>query len=318
MSSSNVMQGIPIPGLLTAGPSVMEAMNWNVVNPRGFAGGNWPTFFGLELPLCVQSLIYQWPLIVFLAIPVVRRMRSAEASLYSKSTAVAFLATISVLNMGGIVGHKNLRPEWVIPSLLYLNLITSLFITLAITPSQSTFHNHLRRTHKHNLPRPSVWADESSNRAAVLMLAALTYALVQCVELFVPKAPGAGPVRDFLIPTITAVTTIVYFGFAAQYFAIRLGSKGKIALMMFLFFVWLLPLLLGALCSATLGGDAGMMVASVSPIWGIATHSPIALGTGCVLAALFGIALLREEARSWRTIHGETAAPIAEAESAWQ
>ncbi len=317
MSYANVAQGIPIPGLLSAFPSVLEALNWN--DPRALAIANWPTFFGLELPLCVQSLIYQWPLIVFLAIPVVRRMRSAEAALYSKSTAVAFLATISLLNMGGIIGHKNLKPEWVIPSLLYLNLFTSLFITLAITPSLSTFHNHLRRAHKHKLSRPSVWTDESSNRAAVLLLAVLTFALVQCVELFVPKAPGAVPAGgDFLIPTITAVATIAYFGFAAQYFAIRLGPKGKIALTMFLFFVWLVPLILGALCSATLGGDAGKMVAAVSPVWGIASHSPVALGTSCVLTVLFGICLLREEARLWASIHSEATTPLTEAESAWQ
>src|SRR5205823_5777021 len=100
LTSSNVAQGIPIPGLLTSGPTVMEAMGWN--NRPGM-----PTFFGIDLPLWFQSLIYQWPLIVFLAIPVVRRMRSAEATLYSKRTAVAFLGTISVLNMGGIVGNNN-------------------------------------------------------------------------------------------------------------------------------------------------------------------------------------------------------------------
>lgn len=316
MSSASVMQGIPIPGLLAAGPSVAEAMLWN--NLKGPAGANWPTFFGLELPLWVQSLIYQWPLIVFLAIPVVRRMRSAEASLYSKSTAVAFLATISLLNMGGIVGHKNLRPEWVIPSLLYLNLFMSLFITLAITPSLSTFHNHLRRTHKHKLSRPSIWADESSNRAAVLLLAALTFALVQGVELFVPKVPGAGPAADFLIPTLIAVSTIVYFGFAAQYFAIRIGPKGKIAMGMFLFFVWLMPLILGALCTAAFGGNAGNMVASVSPVYGIAMRSPVALGSSVVLLVLFGIALVREEARLWAKIRDEATPAVIDAETAWQ
>ena len=315
LSSPNVVQGIPIPGLLTAGPTVMEALDWN--NLRGLAGGNWPKFFGIELPLWVQSLIYQWPLIVFLSIPVVRRMRSAEASLYSKRTAVAFLGTISLLNMGGIVGNNNVKAEWVIPSLLYLNWVTAMVITMAITPQSGMFQNHLRRSHRHNLSRPPLWADESSNHAAVLLLAGLTYVMVQCVESFVPKAPGAAQNRDFLIPTITAVSTIIYFGFAAQFFAIRSGRQGKIMLFMFLFFVWLLPLILGALCAGPFGANVGNTVASVSPVMGIATHSPIALGTSCGLALLFGAALHREESRLWSKLHQNATVPTAEPESAW-
>jgi hypothetical protein len=124
-------------------------------------------------------------------------------------------------------------------------------------------------------------------------------------------------IRDFLVPTMTAVATIAYFGFAAQLFAIRMGRQAKTTLFGFLCFVWLMPLMLGGLCAATIGADVGNTIAAVSPVWGIATHSPIALGASCGLAVLFGRALLREETRLWSKVKNKGTTAVAEPESVW-
>ena len=295
-SSSWVQFGLPIPGMLTAGPALFEAL----ADPQWMLGrANWPTFFGIAMPLWTQTLCYQLPLIVFLAIPVVRRMRSSEAALYSKGTAVMFLVVISVLNIGGIVGHKNIQAGWIIPSLLYLNATFAMLLIGAITPEQGAFLNHLRGANKLRLTRPSLWADESSNRSAVIALCGVTYAMVQSVHsLAFAAAGGQGPL-DYLTPTGIALATIAYVGFAAQYLRIRMGKKGKGALFVTLFFLWIMPLMAAAVCSLSLGPDVARMVVSVSPFYGIAAGSIASLILSCLLAILYYGLLVREETRAW-------------------
>ena len=305
-SATSLQAGLPIPAMLTAGPAVYEAMGWIKVNRGAGALINLPKFFGLDLPLFLQTLCYQLPLIAFLAVPVVRRMQSAEVSLYSKRSAIGFLMAISILNMGGLVGQQQIQAQWVVPILLYLNGAFSLFLTMAVTPNQGAFLNHLRRSNKQGLTRSSLWADDSSNRAAVLVLCIITYCTVQFVETFANagKVAGAAGVGnfDFLIPTITTLATIAHFGFAAQLFRIRLGKSGNATLLVLLFLVWILPLLVSALCSMTFGKDVAEFVLVISPLAGIAMKSIVSLGVSSGLAVLFFIGLLHEERRQWTVI----------------
>lgn len=299
LGSSTIHSGLPLPGMLTAGPALIEAMSGPLA-----AGvqGKLPTFFGVPLPLFLQSLCYQLPLIVFLAIPVARRMRSSEVPLYSKSTAIAFLAAISVLNMGGIVGQVNIQANQVIPSLLYLNAVFAMFLIGAITPDQGAFLNHLRRANKLRMVQPSQWSDAASNRTAVLALCVVTYAMIQTVEsVVVPAAAGPGPMA-FLIPTITTLATIAYVGFAAQYLRIRMGKKGQGTLFVLLFGLWIVPLMLAAVVSLGLGNNGGQFIAGISPLFGIAASSEASMIFSSVISVLFFILLFREEHRAWATV----------------
>lgn len=287
VSSASVRTGLPIPGFLTVGPAYSEAMG-----QLDRIRGDLPTFFGLQLPMFVQSLIYQIPIIIFLTIPVVRRMRSAQASLYSKPTAIACLAAILFLNLGGIVNHPGLEPELFIPMLLYASVIVSLLLTMAVTPAQGSYMNLVRRSKKQNMLKPSLWDDESSNRAMLFVFGSFTWATVQVVDTFLAKGQLKS---DFLIMTGTAVCVIVNFGGAAQFFALKYGRKSKAMLLMFLFFFWLMPLILAALVAATIDPDTGLKVAAFSPIYGIGSASIIGLVAAAALAGIFFALMVREE-----------------------
>ena len=290
--------GLPIPGLLTVGPTLLEAMG-TLQKGRGVT---LPTFFGLELPLFIQSLIYQIPLIIFLTIPVVRRMRSAQAALYSKSTAISCLAVISFLNLGGIVNHPKLDAELFVPMLLYATVIVSLLLTMAVTPSQGAYLNLVRRSRKQNMLKPSLWADESSNRAIVIVFGSLTWATVQVVETFVAKQ-NLG--TDFLVMTGTAISVIIYFGSAAQFFALKYGRKSRAMLFLFLFFFWLMPLIVAALAAWTFDGETAEMIASLSPIFSIGGGSVFGLVPAVALAGIFFALMIKEERMAQEVFAGD-------------
>jgi hypothetical protein len=286
-----VFRGIPIPGLLTAGPALFEAMDFG---GGGFPGPQTPTFFGVTLPLFVQSLIYQTPLTLFLLVAIVRRMRSGQAALYSKTTAIAFLVTVSVLNLGGIIGHQNVNPEFVVPVLLYVNWFIALALTLAVSPSQGSYRNCLRRANKLGLHRPPLWDDDSSNRGVVLALASVTFAMAQIVQTFVQA--NAGP--QFWPRVGITLCVISYFGSAVQFFTLRFGRRSRPMLFLFLFLFWLMPLLVGSLAAAAFGNaGVGPFIAGLSPLFGIAAGSISSLVWSFVLAGVFYGLMVREERR---------------------
>lgn len=287
---------LPIPGLLTAGPALYEAMTAGGV-PVVARG---PTFFGVALPLYIQSLIYQTPMTLFLLVAVVRRMRSAQAPLYSRTMAIGFLVTVSVLNLGGIIGHKNVNPGTVVPVLLYVNCLIAVFLTLAITPSQGTYRNCVRRSRKLNMHRPPLWHDESSNRAVVLAFASITLAMAQIV-----KSSVAANVNPRFWPQVGVTLFVIsYFGSATQFFSLKFGRRSKPVLMLFLFLFWLLPPLVGALAAVTFGGNqVAELIAGLSPLFGIATGSLPGLVWSFLLAGIFYLLMIKEERRCQDALH---------------
>ena len=278
---------VPIPGLLTAGPALVEAV---AAGP----GLRLPTFFGIRLPVFVQSLIYQIPLTAFLFLASIRRMQSAQTPLFSKSMAVAFLVTVSLLNLGGTIGHQNVRPELVVPIMLYVNFVVAVLITLAVTPAHGTYRNCVRRSRKFNMHRPPLWTDESSNRAVVLAFASVTFAMVQIV-----KSGIAAKMDPKFWPQVgTTLCVISYFGSAAQFFSLKFGRRRKPVLSLFLFLFWLLPPLVGALAGATFrNDDLAEMIASLSPLWGIGRGTIPGLVWSFLLAGVFYGLMIREERR---------------------
>ena len=294
-ATGQVFDGIPIPGLLTAGPALFEAMGVG----GGLRGARTPTFFGAELPLFIQSLIYQTPLTLFLLVAIVRRMRSAQAALYSKTAAIGFLITVSVLNLGGIIGHQNVDPEIVVPVLLYVNWFIAILLTLAVTPSQGSYRNCVRRSNKLNMHRPPLWGDESSNRGVVLAFASVTLAMAQIVQSVVQV--NAGP--QFWLRVGITICVISYFGSAVQFFALNFGRRSRPVLTLFLFLFWLLPLVVGSLAGVTFGDNAiGEFIAALSPLFGIAAGSIPALAGSFVLAGVFYVLTIREERRCQETL----------------
>lgn len=298
LGSSWIFAGLPLPGMLTAGPALIEALGGLKAVPMG----NLPTFFGLAFPMFVQTCCYQLPFIAFLLIAVVRRMRSGEAAVYSKSTAVAFLAAISVLNMGAIVGQPNIQANLIIIYLLYLNALVSLLLIGAITPDQGTFMNHLRRANKFRLIRPSLWSDEASNRSALILICGVTLAMVETVHSLAIPAQQAPIAMSHWIPTISTIMLVAYVGFAAQYLQISVGKKAKATLFVLLFGLWVIPLMVGSVFAMGAGNAAAGLIFGISPLIGIASSSGASLVINSVLAGFFFLLLIREESRAWMKV----------------
>lgn len=293
--SGLVSEGLPIPGMLTAGPALAEAkvagIRLNAVPP---------TFFGIQFPVFLQSLFYQIPLILFLVVAATRRMESATAMFFSKSTAVAFLVTIAAMSLGGVIEHPKLDAVWLVPILAYLEFIIALLMVLAITPNQGQYQGGARRAKRIGMGRPPLWQDDSSNRAAVFVMATLAIATVQIIQTLVPALNIDA--RLWRVAG-TATWAIAYFGFATQYFSLKHQNHGKLRLMMFLFLFWILPLFVALL----LGGimkqpDFAFHVASISPLYGIGSGSWVAFIFAASMAAIFFGLLIRQEHLVWEAL----------------
>lgn len=287
--------GIPVPGMWSAGPALLEAMNADA--PRNAIPA---TFFGMELPVFLLSLFYQIPLTLFLVVAATRRMRSANAMFFSKSTAVAFFVTIATLCLGGVIEHPNLDARWLVPMLAYVEFLIAVLMILSISPSQGQYQGGARRAKRIGLGRPPLWQDDSSNRAAVFVMASLLLATVQVIHTLVPALNIDA--RLWRVAG-TAAAVVAYFGFATQYYWLKYPRRGKMALMMFVFLFWLLPLFVALLLATIMREeDMALHVASLSPLFGIGAGSWAAAIFSGTTAVIFFVLLKIQEHRVWETL----------------
>lgn len=290
-----VFSGIPIPGILGAGPAMLDA-----IFPNGPPAGLPLTFFGVELPVFVQSLLYQIPLTAFLIVAATRRMMSAQAMFFSKSTAVAFLVTIATLCLGGVIGHPLLKADWFVPMLAYSEFLVAVLMILAISPSQSVYTGGVRRAKRIGMGRAPMWQDDSSNRAAVVVMASLALATVQVIRTLVP---ALNIDAHFWRVAGSSAAAIACFGFAAQYYSLKYRRRGKLVLLMFVFLFWMLPLFVSFILAEILNKEEmAFHVASLSPLFGIGAGSWTALAFAGSMAAIFFVLLTMQERRVWEML----------------
>lgn len=295
MSTGMVSAGLPVPGMLSVGPALAEAIIADA--DRGVVP---VTFFGIEMPLFLQSLFYQIPLTLFLVVAATRRMKSAQAMFFSKSTAIAFFVTIVTLSLGGVIEHPQLKAAWLIPMLAYIEFLIAVLMILTITPTQGPYQGGARRAKRMGMARPPLWQDDSSNRAAVFVMASLIVGTVHVTQTLVP---GMKIDAQFWRVAGTAAATAGYFGFATQYFWLKYRQRGKLVLMMFVFLFWLLPLFVSLLLATIMGEeDIAFMVASMSPFFGIGAGSWTGLIFPGSMAAVFFALLMLQERRAWETL----------------
>ena len=268
-------------GLLTVVPTYTEAM-------RGLdLVLGVPGFFGVAMPLFVQSLIYQFALLFFLFAAAVRKMRSDRAHAYSKPLAAAFLITVAALAMGTLwssTGPSWLRPVssmWPVVSVLYILVAAAVLLTVSVTPSASDFANGIRRAGKLGLRRLKPWNDFAPNRwtiavfCGIVLVAAAASSFM--VDWSVTGALGGGTRgagASFWLPGIVALLAVAYFGFSRQYFELTFGKRAAPYFLLFLFFAWLVPVIAGTIVAMSRWGeDASLPILSLSPIVGIAAAS---------------------------------------------
>ena len=266
-------------------------------------------FFGRMIPWLAWLLIYQVPALGFLALAVARKMRAERTHAFTKPQALACMATLAALMLGGTWGVARLLPpgyiyeptmaDAIMIAAAYALSLAAIALAATITPAAGEYIMGVRRAGREGRRRPSPWSDAGSNRIAVFGLGALVLVGATAVVNVVGRQNTMVPpylVRSGLDPSdmermnvddatwlasrriilarpiAIGVLTVAYVGLGFQYFSLRTRRSGPTLMALFLFAAWLVPLLAGAILG--LGGPVGrgraLAVLALSPLPGLA------------------------------------------------
>jgi hypothetical protein len=264
-------------------------------------------FFGWMIPWLAWILINELPVLGFLGLAAANKMRAERAHPYSKWQALACMATLSFLTLGGLWKAAQLLPESypteptsadaIMLGAVYSLAFTALVLAATITPGASEYIKGVRRALHEGGRRPSAWSDAGSNRVGVFILAGIVLVAATAVVQVVGRPPFSQP--GFNIPKeletamqsddawlqsrqaklsrpiLIGVLTVAYFGLAYQYFSLRTRRAGATLMAVFLFVTWLGPLLAASVLGMGMTGDSklALTVLALSPLTGVAMSS---------------------------------------------
>jgi hypothetical protein len=240
-----------------------------------FEGERRLEFFGISLPWLPVLLLYQLPVLFFLLLAGRRKMESQRMHPLSKPQAIVAMLTFATLVLGGI-WRKEGYESYAVAS-LYLLAVPAILLTLMITPTQAEYAKSLYRAQKHGKMRLPWWDDLSVNWISLVIIAAVVLAAGTLAATVAAGPTGSwteghsnGP---YPLALAAAVLTVVYFGLALQYFQLRHRGRSLMYFGLFIFVVWILPLLAGSIQSASLGSfssrEAVEPIFALSPVAGI-------------------------------------------------
>lgn len=300
-------------------------------------------FFGAHLPWLAFLLIYALPLIFFLMLASVRKMKSERSHPFTKPEALAALAIEAALVLGAVWSGHDLPylPLFVI----YATASIALVLIITITPNLGEFTKGFRRAEREGKRHVGYWDDLAPNRVAVVALCGIVLLASTIAWYFIapgpfgpawapPPAAFGGPpvvVADrapwFTIPIAVAVLSVAEFGLALQFFLLRAPRRGSTLLGLFVFAAWILPPLLGSiLTAARVDKTLSLAVIAISPVAGISLSTDMgpasdtgtellklaALIPALVFALLFNNGVTWARRRAVAEIHGGPGAAKAE------
>jgi hypothetical protein len=248
-------------------------------------------FFGVALPWLFFLLLYLVPILGFLLTASTRKMRSERAHALSKPEAVACLATLTVLLLGGL---------WNVQGFAYVSLVVlyalvggAIVLTATVTPAAGEYIKAIRRAEKAGLRRPWPWDDLALNRGALIVFCGIVLVGATVAWSAIEGRPGqAGVGVSYSLSIAIGVIVVAYFGLSLQFFLLAF-PKQQVAVAsmgLFLFVVWLVPLIIGAIVAAAGYGESSATVLfSMSPVVGLALSAGVgerAFGQWPQLAAL--------------------------------
>jgi hypothetical protein len=267
------------------------------------------TFYGLALPVVLQSLLFQGCLLTFLFIGASRRIHSARLPLYTKPMAVLFLIALAALTLGSL---------WDTPTLaltlgsVYFLTICAIMLTKSVTAPLGDVIKAMQRARKLSGLRVPIWSDLASNKFTAFFFACIIGATVSIGLLAAPQPPALGFIQIRHVfspwpPLLVGVLTVLTYGFTSQYFALAFGKRAGSYFTLFVFFAWFTPIIVGIL-AISLDVDGGGYVLAISPIVGIAFSGAFgipridevvvkvcAIAPGAIFTIMFFVLLINEE-----------------------
>jgi hypothetical protein len=229
-------------------------------------------FFGVSLPWLIVVLLYQIPVLFFIFLAARRKIDSERLHPFSKPQAVAAMATLGVLLLGGIWNVDD--SNWLATLVIYLLVTLGLVLTVMVTPTQAEYYKGLWRACKLGRTRLSFWDDHAINRlflAAVCALILIT-ATIAMYRLTAGSQVASAVAHDSLpLGIANGVLVVAYFGLAHQFFQLRFGRRGASLFALFLFLTWAVPLVLGTILLLSNFASPGpsQVVYALSPIAGL-------------------------------------------------
>jgi len=254
-------------------------------------------YFGFDLPWYVIFMLLGCIAFVFFAIAGVRRLRDdIRPSLSKKQAIVAFGLSI----FAGL-GFLSV-PVTLIDNAIYGGMMLGIcttwivlsFILIPTTaPDRVSYIGGLRRSLRLGHRRSGPFADRSVNRWAVAAMAVMLTLGISCTSYTMSTG-----VNGFDFPgasSATIVLILIEFGLALQYFRLRLGKNAGGAMLLFVFMMWVLPIIVGVMilsaAAVPFQESSGFIAMSVSPFMGVLFGSGVTDIMGvdsrmCQLAAL--------------------------------
>jgi hypothetical protein len=207
-------------------------------------------------------------------------------------------------------------------------------LTMMVTPTQADYAKGLFRAQKQGKTRLPWWDDLSFNWVGLALIAGIVLAagtIAGTVAAGAPNAFAASRQGSFPLALAATVLTVAYFGLAFQYFLLRFAKRGAMYFALFIFIVWLLPIVAGSIQSLASGpmrsnDNVGAPLFALSPAPGIGMVAAIgddqlatAVQAATITPALlftfvFNYLLIGARRRVMRTVFLATAKKQEEAE----
>jgi hypothetical protein len=238
--------GIGLPSALTIVPAYMEVQSDDRAAMKTAREELRPQFFGQDVPVSIQSYVYQTSFLVLAFVCCVRRMSAADRPIYSKTQGALALAALGALAMGALVNSR--APSSATMRWLALNYVlgtAGITMAAAVTPSRGDWANGIRRAARLGRTRPQPLHDWAANFVCVVIYTAVIAGLSSAAALAVAPAIRASGEQWMERAAVTALT-ITCFGWGLQYCYLRFGRIGPVFFGLFLFFLWVVPLMLGS------------------------------------------------------------------------
>jgi hypothetical protein len=208
------------------------------------------SFFGWQLPWLGVVLLYQVPLLFFLFLAGRRKMDSARNHPLSKPQAVAALVTVATLVLGWMWQHEHYEVLEIVG--LYILVVAAILLAIMVTPSQAEYYKGLWRAQKQGRRSIPPWEDLAVNWTFLALVSLIVLAAASLERYGRPDVDAFGGVPiggwgSFPLAIATGVLVVAYFGLALQFFLLRFAGRGQTYFALFLFLIWIVPVLAGSI-----------------------------------------------------------------------
>ena len=277
-----------------------------------------PPFYGVGIPLVLQTLLFQSSIFAFLLIASGRRFHSSRLPLFSKPQALGFIGLLAFLSLGSVWQTSTITLTL---SMAYFLTFASFWLVATVTPQLGDYMKGLQRSRRHG-GAVTPWHDLASNKLPVLLFAGTILAALGLAFAAAPnfQLKGGGNFGNGRFepwgPLVVAVLSVLSYGWSLQYFNLRYGKRAQAYFGLFLFLVWLVPVVVGLLLMAAGSQQAGIIMGA-SPFVGIFYAGGLALpmdpkvmlvvaiAPPAIMTFLFGALLLGEERRRFEQVRKE-------------